>query len=608
MLFRQQSDFINNDFSEINNKKRAMKLAIIIAYTFIVSALFIIIKTPSAIGYEISIYSTYPMMFWFFILGSIIISIYIIILSSIYNSKFWMCGVFAIFICYTVILFLPSIRGYFFFANGSSDIFTHLADINIILEIGRINRGLIYPITHILAAELNLIASLSLRSINNIFAIFFTYSYVVSFFILGQAILKTNRGGLFLLAWALPLMYSFLHYAFIPFFFSLSLIPFILYCYHKKTFENTWKFSLLLIIFSLNIVFFHPFIVLMLLIVFTVFSIFYIYTKNVCDKPRLQNANTIIGILIVSFCTWYFSFNVFLRQLQKVIDALFYTGETTIYEYQTNALQSSAASVPLVVERFLKTYGSLSIYFLLAFLCIFIVYRKKRTAKDEEIVYSLLYIAAILFGLSQAIGYFVIFEPIRISSFAIVIATILLGIVFYWIFENTTSTTKKSILVIFMTIVICLASILGVLNLYDSPWKGSPNNQMTKMSASGLDWFLGNANHSAHVMNELTPIRKYKAYKSTLSHNPYNTITEINKIPTHFGYDKNESLSTTVGYTERYMITTELTRMFYLAVPENRRSIVPQYKEDDFKRLNSDPTVNKVYFNGEFELWCITSK
>jgi hypothetical protein len=55
------------------------------------------------------------------------------------------------------------------------------------------------------------------------------------------------------------------------------------------------------------------------------------------------------------------------------------------------------------------------------------------------------------------------------------------------------------------------------------------------------------------------------------------------------------------------MITSEIIRKSYLAVPKNRRLLIPRYLDDDFKKLGDDPTVNKLYLNGEFEVWSIVS-
>ena len=239
--------------------------------------------------------------------------------------------------------------------------------------------------------------------------------------------------------------------------------------------------------------------------------------------------------------------------------------------------------------------------------CLVIIFRRKNTAKDTEIIYGLLFVSAVLFAISQAIAYFVIFEPIRISSFAIIIATALLGLVFYRIFENTKTANQRKLTVLCMILVICSSSVFGVLNVYESPWKGSPNKQMTLMDVNGLDWFLGYSNYSIPVMNQFNPIRKYKLYESTFDNNSADVVTEIKLIPAHFGYYENETMYTTIGHNNRYMITSELIRKSYLAAPKNRRLLIPRYLDDDFKKLGGDPTVNKLYLNGEFEVWSIVS-
>lgn len=602
MLNWQKASRIKSLFFRYSDVSRALKIINIIVYTFILLALSILIKTSPEGGYELSIYRAYPILFWFFLFGSIIMSICIIIFSSIFNSKYWIFGVLALFICYTVILFLPSIRGYLFFATGSGDIFSHLAHIQKLLDFGYLREDLFYPITHILTVNFNLITHLPVRSTTYLLLLIFTILYITSFFLLGKAILNNNYNALFMLAFASPFMYSFLHYAFLPFLFALSFLPLALYCFHKKNLHKSWEFSLLLLILSFNIVFFHPFAGIMLLIVFIVFNIYDCWKYYTSCKNVLFYISNNVWILIVSLLAWYLSFKLILRSFGRVIDALFDSGESTIYESQMNTLESSNASILLIAERFLKVYGSISLYFLLAILCLIIVFRKKNTAKDVEIIYSLLFICAALFGIFQGISYFVVFEPIRISSFAIIVTTALLGIVFHNIYINT---QNKKIIVICMTIVICLSSVVGVLNIYDSPWKGLPNKQITPMNSNGLDWFLRNANYSIPVMTK-TSFKKYNIYKSSFDNSIHGKVTEINQIPTHFGYETNKTLSSTTGYVDIYMMTSEELRKYHLVVPNNRRSLIPTYTENDFKELNRDSTVCKIYLNGEFEVWKIS--
>jgi len=105
------------------------KILAIIAFLFNILSLIIIVKTPPASIYEISIYNAYPWYFWFFILtgiflGQLIIFVNVYYRSSEKNHKGWQLGLLAILIPIFILLFLPIIRGYVTF--DKSDQFTHI--------------------------------------------------------------------------------------------------------------------------------------------------------------------------------------------------------------------------------------------------------------------------------------------------------------------------------------------------------------------------------------------------------------------------------------------------------------------------------------------------
>lgn len=72
-------------------------------------------------------------------------------------------------------------------------------------------------------------------------------------------------------------------------------------------------------------------------------------------------------------------------------------------------------------------------------------------------------------------------------------------------------------------------------------------------------------------------------------------------IPDHFGYDQNPSL----GYCyvdNKYAALTKMDRIMYSSVWES----VGRFDDADFERLNADRSVNRIYDNGETEVYYIT--
>lgn len=593
----------------LSKKSRILKILSIISFTMLNINLFLILNTTPSSGYEISIYDTYPFFFWVFILSILLICISIVILSAVFKyNYYWIYSTISLFVCYIIILSLPYLRGYLFFARGNYDLFSHLARINYIFNYGYLDTDLFYPMPHILTIILNYVSSISMIPLIYLIGIIFTLFYISSYYILGISIFKSKTGALFMLASSFPLMFSFLHYGFFPFFFGLSFVPLIISCFEKKFTNNKWEISLLIVILSLNIVFFHPLVVLILILVCIIYSLYYIL-KEKCHFSKFSNSiSNCTLILLVSFLAWYLSFKGILISIDKVINAVLYSGESTVFDNQLNSIESYGLDYSLIIEYFIKIYGAFFPYILVSFLCLAIVFKNiSFKEKDMMLKYSLQFLGSISFAILMSINYSVIQEPIRTISFAIVMSTILFGIFISQIFEKSFFFTHKLNVTILIILTIFLSSALGIFNVYESPWKGVPSNQMTHMEGKGIDWFLLNNNNSVPLSIEANSLYKYSKYKNSVSN--YSSKYRIGEIeggvPSHFGYDINNTKSQFLSSKKSYLITYELSRQAYYAYPEVKRLTKPQYSDDDFKKLNQDIIVSKIYLNGGFEVWSL---
>ena len=75
------------------------------------------------------------------------------------------------------------------------------------------------------------------------------------------------------------------------------------------------------------------------------------------------------------------------------------------------------------------------------------------------------------------------------------------------------------------------------------------------------------------------------------------------RLPSHFGYEQNDSIAESLGFRDKYVAVSQLDRVAPMIYPENVRSKCYQWTEEDFAKLSSDSTATKVYENGEFEVW-----
>lgn len=590
-----------------------IKTFVVFIFLTIVSNLIILIRIPLSNGYEISIYGIYPWYFWLLLVIGQIISICIIVLSAENYTKYWRYGLLAIFINYTIILFLPTIRGYFLFATPGYDVFFHLSEINYIYDTGYLSEKLIYPITHLFMFSLNLFIGRPQIIHFNFVAALFSYIYILFFYVFGRDILKDHIGSMFALAFAIPLMFSFLHHAFIPFFFALCFFPLLLYCIHKRnSLKHRFEFTFLTLVLSLLIVFFHPLVTVMLIIVLIGFYLFNLFSDRHFESSKQHfNITILLGLTVVSLLAWYLNYQSVLNTVENFIDAIFETGQSTIIGYQLNAVESSSISLSTFIELFIRTYGTISIYFVVAFCCLIItiINISNGRVKQYEMIYGIHFVASMLFAGLIFFVTSVINEPIRAASFVIVIATAFCAMVLYNTFKRTPSKTGRKILLACTILIICSASVIGMFNIYEGPWRGLPSSHMPYMNAYGLDWYIGHNNNSIPLISNFNSIKKYERYyySKTPGKGWSEPIIIDNFIPSHFGYETNDTLSKSLKNNKRYMVTFELIKQFQFAVIESERWKYPQYDDADYDRLDDDPTVNKIYTNREFLVWIVES-
>jgi hypothetical protein len=591
-------------------------IPLIISLTLLFSVL-IIATTPVATGYELSIYDAYPISLWVLFSINIFFSIYTLIRSSDSQSRDLCCSYFSILLIETIILFLPIIRGYYSMSRGGGDIYYHLFVANQILNSGYLPLTDMYPIMHIWLSILhNFLPNFIILTL--VLSTVFFILYIYSLYILGKTILGTKKGGIFVSIFGIPLIFSYSHYAFYPFLFALFIIPLILYAYQRiyQNFNQKNSFYICLVLLSFFIVFCHPMITVFLIIMFSVFSVYELF-KRWKTSSHLSDivAVNILTIIIITFSFWLIHFRDLLNTLQHIVSALIgQEVHRSIIEYHMNIVITSNASIWLVIDRFIKIYGPLGLYFSISLIFLsYIIYRHSQNKKiyKIDIIYSLQFCVALFIGLALITGYYVIFEPIRAASYGLVFATIMNGLFFYRIWLSNIAEKQRLRLIISISVVITLVCMLTMLTIYSSPWISTPSSALTYGDKNGIDWILEYRNTEIPIATEedegsMIPYSNYY-YESTAG-KFQNLIDYENVIPSNFGYNMNRTISDSLRYLPTkslYMLTTEKMRLAPNAAEVDRRKLVKSFTNTDFISLKNDPIVNSVYSGNKFGVWSI---
>jgi len=582
------------------------------AFIFITIALLIVATTPPATGYEISIYGAYPFYFWFFLIGTISCGIIILVHQafSTEQSKWWIAGLLTILFANSIFLFLPEFRGYAFYGRGDTP--THLGHIKDILVTARIGRDNFYPLEHILGAFMVEAVGFSRTHIPAIFFTFFSGLYILNMFLLAKSISTHKRQVFLLVAFAVPLIYSFFHVNIHPNIFSIFLLPCLLSTYHRISCGKEYVILLIILIFSLT--FFHPVTTLFAIAVFLTFAFSLFlglkFRKNELQqaKKEVKNSLQICFILSLSFFLWYFSFTSIQHSFKRVFNWIIYQIGTPLFKSQLYALAEAELTPIQTIELFINRYGAIFLMLVVSAISFILVFHnllRKKHVSSINFIYAFQFLMAVLIGITMLFGYFVEYNPVRVARLPLLMGTILSALTF----SDITTRCSSFRAIILIAIIIAMA-VLSIRSVYWSPIVCRINSQITKMEIAGTEWFERSKNSDILVaVNSNQILRRFEDYHFGVnSSSIIRTKIDPKRLPSHFSYDKSSSIAEIFDFQDRYMVMFKVDKVASLFFPENVRSKVYQWTDEDFAKLSSDPAAAQIYINGEFDVWRIYGK
>ena len=604
---------------EIRESKREfeniiIKIVAIVAFTFIISALIIIARTHPASGYEISIYDAYPWYFWVFIIASIACGICILVHQAFaeQRSNWWSMGLFIIIFTNLIIFLLPIFRGYFI--SNVGDEVTHLGLIKDIALTGNIGRTNYYPISHILSISLSYISGLNSRLIIKIIPAIFYLIYIGGLYLLAKVIGEKFGQVLLVMAFGSVLLFTYFNIVFLPTQFFLCLIPLILMLLLGKIVSpNRLEYTIVFIILLLPMPFLHPLGSVFLILLFLLFELSILIHHFLLRRGYVQSATisypsktALIPALVVFiiFFMWFSVFALFRTAAARAYEWFVYGHGTPPVETMVEQLRMAGFTILDFMDLLIKNYGHDLIYILLSFIAIFIILRKLRlrnSLRIEEIFLSLFFLIFSVFYIQTVLGAFIYTgRSLRIYCWPLMASTVLNGIVFHeWISKLRGKRFK--ICISLLTIIIIIAAIIGVFSVYPSPHLKVGNLQVTEMDFDGMEWFFEHKNSDRTFYFDQLPFRAPHALFGCDAPKP-KTVGRFYQVPQHLGYEANKTLAYSFKY-DAYIVLSERVK----AIKTKLWPDIGGYTLSDLYRLSSDPAVDKIYFNGELEIWKVST-
>jgi hypothetical protein len=605
-------------------RSNTLKLIATGCFLSLTIALLAISEAPAR-GYELSIYSSTPLIVWVLLalslVGGIGLVVYHIFVRE--NSTHWLLiGFIIIALSNLIIIYLAVLRGYVLFSAG--DTFGHVTAVMEIISAGHIeyagSLAQFYPMTYTLAVSIVELAGLTPLAVVIYLPGIFSIVFVSLIYLLAKAVCSKREFVLLATASSIPLFFSYYHVALYPEFCAVAFLPLIFYLYLKSTTVPETQFKALFIISLFYFTFLYP----PLMLAFIVVMIALEAVKMLRSRSLARVAIMPILIATVAFFAWVMSTVAYAVNVLRLKDFL-ESGEPTAAKAQIVAQTTGKLSGLNLLDYIVKLYGVNLAYFAICVVAGVLILKRLRTKKLDNLLLVLVFlVTAFLFG-------FFLFDVLNTETFgrflhlnyAIVAAPLLVGFVLFKLFQRSSTPKTMSLIALFLV----ASSIGSVVSVYPSPITLEASWQTTYADVAATHWFLEGRDQGFVIqglgynpgiigfVSETYPdLRTLENFNLKVISNPLG-----GGIPDHFGYSQNASLpspslSATLGRpSQTYVLMTDrfktaLTSNILMTEGVNEpASFRTGFTNNDVTRLNGDATVNKVYTNGGFDMYIVNA-
>lgn len=494
------------------------KVAIILANLCIALGIFFARVTPAR-HYEISIYQGTPNLTWLLFATATILSVWIAIQERSWIRWF---GVITVNFLAITLLLLPIIRGYFGYGLGDSP--THLGWVKDILEGGVNPWELRYFIHHIETAIIHNITDISVHH-----ALYITSISIILVLLtiapLFGFILTREEDGAIITSLSACTLFPIINagaghvnpqptaqaafYLILP-----------IYLFHRSM-SQTNRYSILLIVTTVVLLFMHPHRIIHLLIYIGGVMIVVSYIGyNTGDYSHTKKSS--IFFVFVTLIFWSRTLNALPRELTNNIFVLI-SSFTALFNPEASNRQGEASKPQGSTETIMDIIATLDISLFDLYLRIFLVpsiyatttiialgiwfqYRLKDKSSSLAQVITGTALQIPFFALAVSMG---IFLPMRNLPQILVLGVITGAVGIYYIFYKTHIhhiPKSKTIL----TVIIVLFIFISAVSIFPSPYILKPNQQITESSYTGYETSFSYRGSNSYYSTLRIPASRYK--------------------------------------------------------------------------------------------------
>lgn len=580
--------------------KRTLEILPALGFALLTAAIWIAWSYP-AIEYETSTYTATPLATWACFFLSVLCSI-TIILGSLYSKKhnrFWIAGLVLITLCYVFVLSLHVLRGYFF-VNLNGDAGTHMGYIKDIMN-GWFNYKILpYPITHFLVAGTALFFDIDPIVPARLITPVFGTLYIVFTYLLVKTVLHNTKA--IVLATLVVACTFFGLICMTPNNLADFTLPLVLLLIFKGLEQKKWQWKLLLLIVLAIIPLFHQVTAIAAIIALATTILVYAYQERRVAFFYLA----ILGLFLSWFIIW---------QWTPLLNNLGAVGATVspIMEASVYGMPSSDSQIDRIFTmiRFVnqhgynaameifKRYGITMALLVLSLAILPFVLRKKDWKLSS--LYASLVAIVIIFLVLLFTGVFA--DPFRFLPYMLMISAIFAGLIMQVFMKS------KKVAVI-ATIFLMAISFASISITYNAPYALIDNLQNTHRELKGVEWIISRGNTNIGITGWHFPIHRYTDYFfGVIQSNKMTSLPMFwvsgeysRQLPVHLGYGENSTMGQTLG-SDSYVVITELIKKHYAEIAPKLADMA--LLPEDFDKLSSDQTANKIYDNDGLDIWYI---
>ncbi|QLK26775.1 hypothetical protein HYG81_03935 [Natrinema zhouii] len=574
---------------------RLQRLLLGLSLVLSLASVIHVLSTPPASGYETSVTSAYSMELFGAVAVSSLLGIFVDATSE--RKRYWWKFLIPLFVSYLLLFCLPLFRGYALYGRGNSDVLFHLGEARTIVNTGFISPDNWYPVIHILLAVLEQFG-ISLEQGRYLVPLLFFGMYLGFVSLYADRVASDSTESIVLIGCALPLLFGRFHLSLHPSVLSFFVAPVFLYLLesHRGAREQR-RFTALSLVFASFVLFFHPITTLLVAVLIVAYTVSPRLTRMVrrTTPTTDRRTATVFLFVLVGFSAWYTRFERLGTNLVQFIAPALRTRKSAAEAQQAEAMGLKPTEL---VVQFLEMYGSIAVYALLSglFFVAVTVAVANRTAKRRDLDIAVQLIAG--GGIAIVLVFYFTMSPTRGFRYLILAMTLAVGLLLSRRYGREQRRGFAHVGAIGVLLVL-LVTFLAVGGLY------TDHNHLTHSEASGAAHTIETATGKYETASYSTSrdIAWYSlGYRSATERDvqPFRGGGTETEPPPSLGYgDDDDRLGDAFETYPQYLFLTEHDRR----APYNGSESA--YTESEHARLADDRAANKVYENGETELWVI---